>query len=128
VLGISVKAPRDHQEAHVHRLAQATAERLDPALRVDRKSVEVNSDHVGPGYGRPTPEMVEAVETVARLEGILLDPVYTGKAMAGLIAMVRRGSFTRNQVVVFLHTGGAPGLSGYRELFSGAPAKDVQAA
>jgi D-cysteine desulfhydrase len=70
-------------------------------------------DYVGPGYSRPTPEMVEAVTMTARLEGVLLDPVYTGKAMAGLIGLIRQGRFKKNENVLFVHTGGSPALYAY---------------
>lgn len=73
---------------------------------------------MGPGYGLPTPGMVEAVTLMARQEGILLDPVYSGKAMAGLIDLVRKGHFRKGQNVVFLHTGGSVGLFGYTEAFT----------
>lgn len=65
---------------------------------------------VGPGYGVPSPEALEAIRLALRTEGVLLDPVYTGKAMAGLIAMVRDGRLTRDDAVVFVHTGGSAGL------------------
>jgi D-cysteine desulfhydrase len=71
---------------------------------------------VGPGYSIPTDEMIEAVRLLATLEGVLLDPVYTGKAMAGLIGLVRRGEFKTGQRVVFLHTGGAPALYAYQNV------------
>jgi L-cysteate sulfo-lyase len=77
-----------------------------------------NCDYVGDGYGVPTPGMVEAVTLVARLEGILLDPVYSGKGMAGLIDLCRKGHFKPGENVVFLHTGGAAALFGYTEAFS----------
>ena len=73
---------------------------------------------MGPGYGLPTPGLVEAVTLMARQEGILLDPVYSGKAMAGLIDLVRKGHFRKGQNVVFLHTGGSVGLFGYTEAFT----------
>ncbi len=66
--------------------------------------------YVGPGYGLPTSEMAEAVRLTARLEGLILDPVYTGKAMAGLIDLARQGMWGRDEIVVFLHTGGIPAL------------------
>jgi len=75
---------------------------------------------VGEGYGIPTPAMVEAVRLFARHEGILLDPVYTGKAAAGLIDLVRKGFFAKGSNVVFLHTGGAAGLAAYRTTFERA--------
>ncbi|HET9772672.1 MAG TPA: D-cysteine desulfhydrase family protein, partial [Acidimicrobiia bacterium] len=62
------------------------------------------------GYGKPTPECLEAIRAAARFEGLILDPVYTGKAMAGLIASIREGRFTDRQSVLFWHTGGAPAL------------------
>ena len=81
---------------------------LDPAI--PHEAIHVRDDYVGDGYGLPTGAMRDAVLSVARSEGIILDPVYTGKAMAGLIDLVRTGRFERDDVVVFLHTGGVPGL------------------
>ncbi|MBC7099441.1 pyridoxal-phosphate dependent enzyme, partial [Candidatus Bipolaricaulota bacterium] len=83
---------------------------LDLDLRVPESAIEVYDDYIGPGYAVPTPQMREAVELVARSEGILLDPVYTGKAMAGLVDLVRRGVFQKAKTVIFLHTGGVPAL------------------
>jgi D-cysteine desulfhydrase len=71
---------------------------------------------VGAGYSLPTPEMVEAVRMLAQVEGILLDPVYTGKTMAGLIALIRRGTFKKGEHVLFVHTGGAPALYAYQSV------------
>ena len=82
-----------------------------------RELVRCEDEYVGPGYAIPTPEMVEAVKLLARTEGILLDPVYTGKAMAGLIGLVRKGAFRPEDRVLFLHTGGAPALYTYAETF-----------
>jgi len=81
---------------------------IDPPVPPD--AVCVYGDYVGEGYGIPTDAMHDAVFLTARSEGIVLDPVYTGKAMSGLIDLVRRGTFTSDDVVVFLHTGGVPGL------------------
>ena len=83
VLGIGVRLPKDRQEANVHRLAEATAEYVGVRGGIPRAAVVANCDYVGPGYGQPTPGMIEAVLMLARLEGMLLDPVYSGKAMAG---------------------------------------------
>lgn len=77
----------------------------------------IDDSQVGPGYGQPTAAMVEAVEMVARTEGILLDPVYTGKAMAGLLSLVRAGAIAPDETIVFWHTGGSPGLFAYPEVF-----------
>jgi L-cysteate sulfo-lyase len=113
VLGIGVRLPRAQQEANVHRLAEATAEYVGVRGGIPRETVEANCDYVGAGYGIPTPGMAEAVQMLARLEGILLDPVYSGKAMAGMIDLIRNGSIKADKTVVFLHTGGAVGLFGY---------------
>ncbi|MGP9821140.1 D-cysteine desulfhydrase [Salinarimonas sp. NSM] len=113
LLGIGVRAPREKQEQSVFALACATAERLGVPGIVAREDVVANTDYVGAGYGIPTPGMVEALEMFARLEGILLDPVYSGKGAAGLIDLVRKGRFAKGERIVFLHTGGSAGLFGY---------------
>ena len=120
VLGIGVRNPREKQEANVLALARATAAHMGIAREVPAGAVEANCDYVGEGYGRPTPGMIEAVQMLARAEGIFLDPVYSGKGMAGLIDLVRTGVFTKGQTVVFLHTGGAQGLFGYMDTFGAA--------
>ena len=118
VLGIGVRAAKEAQETNVYNLAVKTAELLGIPGSIKRESVTANCDYVGGGYGVPTPGMVEAVILVARLEGILLDPVYSGKGMAGLIDLCRKGHFKKGENIVFLHTGGAVALYGYMEAFS----------
>ena len=122
VLGIGVRLPKDRQEANVHRLAEATADYLGMKGGIPREIVEANCDYVGEGYGIPTPGMAAAVQMLAREEGILLDPVYSGKAMAGMIDLIRKGVIGRDKTVVFLHTGGAVGLFGYTGYLEGAMA------
>jgi L-cysteate sulfo-lyase len=75
-------------------------------------------DFVGPGYGVVTSGVSHAVQLAAQLEGLLLDPVYTGKAMSGLTDLGKRGMFCGGENVVFLHTGGSPGLFGYVSFFA----------
>ena len=118
VTGINVRRPRAEQERNVHALCVDVAKLLDIAAP-PRETVIALDEWVGPGYSLPTPEMIEAVRLLARLDGILLDPVYTGKAMAGLIALVRRGTFKRGENVLFLHTGGAPALYAYQRTLQG---------
>lgn len=117
LLGIGVRAPKSKQEENVYKLALATADKLGCPGVVRREDVVANTDYVGEGYGIPTASGTEAIEMFARLEGILLDPVYSGKGAAGLIDLVRRGEFKKGQRVVFLHTGGAAGLFGYTQAF-----------
>jgi L-cysteate sulfo-lyase len=118
VLGIGVRAPKDKQEANVYKLAQATAEKIGVRGGIRREAVEANCDYVGAGYGIPTEGMAEAVTLLARTEAIFLDPVYSGKAMAGLIDLIRKGSFRKDENVVFLHTGGQVGLFAYADFFT----------
>ncbi len=117
VLGIGVRAPKDRQEANVFALAEKTCAYVGVPGAVKRSQVVANCDYVGQGYGIPTEGMVEAIKLVANKEGILLDPVYSGKGMAGLIDLIKKGHFAKDQNVVFLHTGGSVGLFGYPNAF-----------
>lgn len=118
VHGISVSRSSEEARAIVSGLVEDIFA-LEGRQRGAVAGLEVDDSQVGPGYGQPTAAMVEAVELVARTEGILLDPVYTGKAMAGLLALVRSGAIAPTETVVFWHTGGAPGLFAYPEVFGG---------
>jgi L-cysteate sulfo-lyase len=120
VLGISVRQPRAIQERAVHGLAQAVAEKLGIDGGVPAGQVMVNSDYVGEGYGIPTAGTIEAITLAARQEGLLLDPVYSGKGMAGLIDLTRNGFFAAEDNVVFLHTGGSTALFAYEDMFAAA--------
>ena len=113
VYGISVRAEAAAQEAKVLDLAQAAAAHIGLGGTIDAASVRVNDRYVGPGYGIPADSTLAAVRTMAELEGILLDPVYTGKCFAGLLGLVREGVFRAGQRVVFLHTGGSSALFAY---------------
>lgn len=84
---------------------------------VRREHVFADDGHVGPGYGLPTPCMIDALTLLARTEGIVLDPVYSGKAMAGMIDHIRKGTSGSNEDIVFLHTGGSTALFGDKHLF-----------
>ena len=115
VIGVSSAEPRKVIEDRVHELCGETAEKLGSAIVIDRKDVEVLDVYVGTGYGLPTEGMREAVDLCARLEGLLIDPVYTGKAMAGLIDLVRQGRFGADDTIIFIHTGGTPALFAYED-------------
>ena len=117
LLGIGTRAPQPKQEENVYKLACATAEKLGCPGIVAREDVVANTDYVGSGYGIPTEAGTAAIEMFARLEGILLDPVYSGKGGAGLSDLVRKGAFDGDENIVFLHTGGAVGLFGYTKRF-----------
>lgn len=117
VVGINVIPSRAVMERKVFDLACRTAEHVGAAGVVQRSDVVADDGYVGPGYGLPSPGMLEAVRLTARLEGILLDPVYSGKGMAGLIGLIRQGHFDRGQNVVFIHTGGSTALFAYLHSF-----------
>ncbi|MBL8553362.1 MAG: D-cysteine desulfhydrase [Phenylobacterium sp.] len=118
VLGIGVRAPKETQEANVYRLARETAALMGHEDRVTRDLVVADCDFVGAGYGLIDQPVIDALKTIARTDGILLDPVYSGKAMKGLLALSERGDFD-GETVVFLHTGGAQGLFGYQTELEG---------
>jgi L-cysteate sulfo-lyase len=113
LLGVGVRAPRPKQEENVFLLAQKTAEKLGCPGVVSREDVVANTDYVGAGYGIPTQSGLEAIRMFAQLEGILLDPVYSAKGAAGMIDLIRKGHFRKDERIVFLHTGGAAALFGY---------------
>jgi len=113
VTGVNVSRKKNVQEELVYNLVQDTASHIGINSSIPREAVSCVDEYVGPGYSLPTPEMVEAVGLMAQTEGILLDPVYTGKAMAGLIGLVRKGFFKKTDRVLFVHTGGSPALYAY---------------
>jgi D-cysteine desulfhydrase/L-cysteate sulfo-lyase len=118
VLGINVSRPQHAQETMVTELLQNTLLYLgrDPVLAYGR--VHTNGDYFGTGYGIPTSEMQQAVRLCAQLEGLLIDPVYTGKAMAGLMDLCAKGVIAQGSRVLFLHTGGSQALFAYQEIFA----------
>jgi len=117
LLGIGVRAPKDKQEQMVFDLAQKTADYLDTGIEIERDKVRAICDYVGAGYGLPTDGMIKAVKLLAQSEGLLFDPVYSGKGLDGLIDQIKKGYFAGMDNVVFLHTGGSAALFGYPETF-----------
>ena len=117
VLGVGVAAREDAQKARVFSLAEKTADLIGAPGVVGSDDIVVDDNYIGEAYGVPTEGMTEAVTMAARLEGLLFDPVYSGKALAGMIDLIRQGRFSKDQNLVFLHTGGAPGLFGYQSTF-----------
>ena len=115
VYGIGVNAPKDAQEEKVYKLAVETAELVGAGGAVTREDIVANCDYVGDGYGVPTQAMNDAVLLLARLEGLLFDPVYSGKGLAGMIDLIQKGHFRDARNLVFVHTGGSAGLFAYRD-------------
>jgi D-cysteine desulfhydrase family pyridoxal phosphate-dependent enzyme len=122
--GVAVSTGEPEKTHRALTAANTAAVLLGISTRLSYEDLFTDNGFIGEGYGIPTPECLEAITLLARTEGILLDPCYTGKAMAGLIAHVRRGDVRPEDTVVFLHTGGAPGMftREFAELFSGSRA------
>lgn len=117
VTGIGVNRKKEAQQAAVLKLAQETLDYIGTGVTMPAEAVVAFDDYVGPGYSLPTDGMVEAVKLLASTESILLDPVYSGKALAGLIDLVRKDYFPEGSNVLFLHTGGSPALFAYLDTF-----------
>ena len=117
VLGIDIDGEADTLAATIRKVAEACARKvaLGRALRDDE--LEICRGYAGAGYGVATSGMLEAVKLMATLEGIVLDPVYAGKAMAGLIDLVRSRHFAADETIVFIHTGGSPAMFAYADQF-----------
>ena len=116
VYGLCIRRGQDAQRVRVLEKAQKVAEMIGHEGAVSDTDVLLDDGMLAPRYGQLNDNCLEAMKLAAFHEGILLDPTYTGKSMAGLIDMIRKGQFTKDQNVVYLHTGGTPGLFGYPEL------------
>lgn len=122
VLGITVSRPVAECVKRVRQLAIEAARLVGHAITLEAEDVVIRDGFIGPGYGIPTPEGIEAIRLVARTEGVFLDPTYTGKGMAGLIAEIRSGQIGKDETVVFVHTGGEPALFAHAgKLVHGVP-------
>jgi D-cysteine desulfhydrase len=116
ITGIGVSREPADQEPLVFKEAQAVVDLIGAGFQVPREAVVSVGGYWQPKYSVPNPGMIEAVQMLAQTEGILLDPVYTGKVMAGLIGLARKGEFADGENVLFLHTGGAPALHAYERV------------
>jgi len=119
ITGIGVSRDPQNQEPLVHKEAQATLDLIGVPMQVPADKVKSVGGYWQPFYSLPNAPMIEAVRMLARTEGILLDPVYTGKIMAGLIGLVRQGHFADGENVLFMHTGGMPSLFAYEDILLG---------
>ena len=108
---------KDECKSKIFLFSQQIANLMKLDLQIEEGEIDIFVDYVGSGYAKRTDSSIEAIKLVAQTEGIVLDPVYTGKTMAGLIDLVRKGFFKQDDNVVFLHTGGIPGLFAYANYF-----------
>jgi len=116
IVGIDIDAEPERVRADVCTFGHAAAALLGRPF--DDACVDVVAGHAGPAYGVPHAATVGAIRLAAQTEALVLDPVYSGKGLAGLIALIKTGRWTAGQDVVFIHTGGAPALFAYRHLFT----------
>ncbi|KQV18097.1 cytochrome C biogenesis protein CcmE [Pseudomonas sp. Root329] len=117
VKSYSVLSDRDTSAARTRQLTQDALSLLGSSAIVQAEEIAIDGSQLGDGYGLPTSAMQEAVRLMARAEGLLIDPVYSGKAFAGLLADLRQGRYRSGDNVLFVMTGGTPGLYAYRETF-----------
>lgn len=117
VYGIGINRPQKVQEAAVLELANDTLQKLGLAPTITENDVVVNCNYIGEGYSLPTEAMKRAVRLVAEQEAIILDPTYTGKTMSGLIDLIEKGIIGKEEKILFVHTGGTPGLFAHPEFF-----------
>jgi L-cysteate sulfo-lyase len=114
IVGIDIDAEPERVRTEVSSCAKAAADLL--SVNFSESAIEVIAGHAGPAYGVPHDATVEAIRLAGALEGLVLDPVYTGKGLAGLIALVRAGRWRTGEHIVFLHTGGVPALFAYESV------------
>ena len=117
VYGICIRRDAESQYERVLDRSRAAAGLLGRQDLIEDDDINVDDGYLGPGYGLPNEKLMEAIQLAAGCEALFLDPVYSGKAMAGLIGLVRQGAFERDRNVVFLHTGGTPALFAYTGIF-----------
>ena len=117
-IGITVGRPKKECISIIYNQnSEITNKLLGQKFQVNEKNIKIYDDYIGAGYGKKTESSIMAIQTVVRSEGILLDPIYTGKAMAGLIDLIKKGFFKKDQNIIFFHTGGIGGVFGYTHYF-----------
>ena len=120
VVGVSSAAASGFLTSRIVSYANAAAMKLNLATRTVSSDFDVLDDYIGPGYGQSYSEVHETIRRVAQTEAVMLDPVYTGKCFTGLLDRIEKGGISRDQTVVFLHSGGAPNLFAQASAFSRA--------
>jgi 1-aminocyclopropane-1-carboxylate deaminase/D-cysteine desulfhydrase-like pyridoxal-dependent ACC family enzyme len=115
ILGISVSEKKEEFLVIVRKIIENIEDYIQVGFDLRNEDIKIIDDYIGEGYGIVNKELVESLKIVAEREGVFLDPVYTGKAMTGLLELIEKGFINRGQKVIFIHTGGLPALFSYRE-------------
>ena len=123
VIGVSAQQPASRLKPWIVASANEAAARLGFHARLDERDFDIIDTVIGPGYGTPSPESLEAVRLAGRTEGLLFDPVYTGKGIVGIGAALRAGVLRSSDHVVFIHSGGTPGLFAHGDALAGRDAR-----
>ncbi len=119
IIGISGFRKKDAATEAIKEYADAVSDYFRLGIKIMPSDVEIEDAYAGEGYGIPTEACINAIKLVAQTEGIFLDPVYTGKAMAGLIDQIEKGRFNSRDTIVFIHTGGIPAVFAYHQEIAG---------
>ncbi len=117
IISISAGIDASYLETETVRIVKEFQSKFNVNQDLSRIPTKIVTGYEGPGYGLPSKEMVETVKLVAQLEGVFLDPVYNGKAMVGIIDMIKSGNFSENEKILFLHSGGGPSIFNYNQAF-----------
>jgi L-cysteate sulfo-lyase len=117
VLGINVGAPKERLQRKIKEIIKDFTEEWELDIRVKKDMIKILDDYYGEGYAIPNQDLIDTVKLIAKLEGIFLDPVYTGKAMVGLIDLIKTEVIPKEKTVLFLHSGGGPSLFNYNDAF-----------
>lgn len=117
VIGVDASAKPEQTKDQVFRIVQNTAKLVDLPIELTKDDIILDTGYAAPAYGLPNDGTIEAIKMTGKLEGVIIDPVYEGKSMAGLIGMVRKNEFPEGSKVLYVHLGGAPALNAYSGLF-----------
>lgn len=117
IYGINVCDDAQHFKNEIYKIVNESMKYLDVKLLISKDEINIIDGYVGRGYALSRPEELQFIQEFAKLEGIILDPVYTGKAMYGLVEEIKKGTFKDCENILFIHTGGAFGLFPQKHLF-----------
>ncbi|MFX0211339.1 MAG: D-cysteine desulfhydrase family protein [Candidatus Hodarchaeota archaeon] len=118
ILGINVGDPTERLQKEIKRIIKEFNQDWGLELMIGDESIKILEGYFGEGYGIPTQEMIDTVKLMAKLEGVFLDPIYTGKAIVGLVDLIKSDVIPKDDNVLFLHSGGGPSIFNYKDIFT----------